>query len=36
MVFSVKIWKVKLTIQFLDINPSDGDIWFSLGISWKA
>ena len=35
MVFTFRIWRLKITLALFDLNPSDGDIAFSVTISWK-
>ncbi len=35
MQFTFKIWLLKIIIDLFDLDLSDGDIGFSIKISWK-
>lgn len=35
MKFTFKVWVLAITIDLFDIDPSDGDITFSVKLSWK-
>jgi len=35
MKFSLKVWKFKVTIDLLDVDPSDKDISIGIAVSWK-
>lgn len=30
-----KVWKLSITVDLFDLNVTDGDIAFSVTISWK-
>jgi len=34
MSFTIKIWIVKITFNFFDLDPSDRDIKLGITISW--
>jgi len=35
MKFVFKVWKLSITVDLFDLNVTDGDIAFSVTISWK-
>lgn len=34
MSFTIKVWKVKLTVDLLDFDTSDRDIKLGITVSW--
>ena len=35
MKFSFKVWVLSITIDLFDLNPTDGNIAFSVTVAWK-
>lgn len=35
MKFVFKVWKLSITIDLFDLDMSDGNVAFSITISWK-
>ncbi len=35
MKFTFKVWKLSITVDLFDLNVSDGDLAFSVTVSWK-
>ena len=35
MKLTFKVWKLSITLDLFDLNPSDGNIAFSVTIAWK-
>ncbi len=35
MKFTFKVWKFSITVDLFDLNVSDGDLAFSVRVSWK-
>jgi len=35
MKLTFKVWKLSITLDLFDLNPSDGKIAFSVTIAWK-
>ena len=35
MVFVFHVWKLTITINLFDLDPSDGSLAFSVVVSWK-
>lgn len=36
MKFTIKIWKLAISFDLFDLDPSDQQIGISIYISWKA
>ncbi len=34
MKFTIKVWKLTITFDLFDVDPSDRDIKFGIVISW--
>jgi len=35
MKFTFGIWRLKITVDLFDLDPSDGDIKIGLTVSWR-
>jgi hypothetical protein len=35
MSFNWKVWKITITLNLVDIDPTDGNLKIGLVISWK-